>query len=297
MRKPMLIQEQTQELSQEEHLPEFNYHMLRYALDVFKKNTAQLMPDEYDSVYYKAKKSFDLESLVIESPEAEGVIIPAQQIEESFSAVASRYESHADLIQDLKTNALDEVSLRQAIYRELLFDSIMQRVSANIKEVTEVDIQLFYEMHRERFDTPEMRLTRHILITINPEFDENTYQAALDKIIDIADKLNGRSNRFHAFAKRFSECPTAMEGGKLGNVVKGQLYPELDSELFNLEENEISQIVETEMGFHLLLCEKIRPEKKVQLSKVSERIRLILEQRNQRNYQKKWFSELKSQLD
>ena len=292
MTKQTLLLEQKKQLSQEELAPEFNYHMLRYALDLFKKNIAQLTPDEYESVFNKAKKSFDLESLVITSRDAEGVIISAQQVEDSFSSVASRYESQVDLVQDLKNNALDEASLRKALHRELLFDSIMQRVSEKIPEVTDVDIQLFYQMHRDRFDTPEQRLARHILITINPEYPENTHQAALAKIADIADKLQGRSNRFQGFAKRYSECPTAMEGGKLGDVVRGQLYPELDAELFKMAENEISPIVETEMGFHLVMCEKIKPTRSVPLSKVTEKIRIILEQRNRHNYQKNWLSEL-----
>lgn len=293
MTKQTLLPEQKQQLNQEALAPEFNYHMLRYALDLFKKNIAQLTPDEYNSVFNKAKHSFELESLVITSTEAEGVIISTQQVEDSFLSVASRYESQVDLVQDLENNALDEASLRKALYRELLFDSIMQRVSAEMPEVKDVDIQLFYEMQRNRFDTPEKRLARHILITINPEYPENTHQAALDRIADIADKLQGRSNRFQGFAKRYSECPTAMEGGKLGDVVRGQLYPELDAELFKMSENEISPIVETEMGFHLVMCEKIRPARSVPLSKVTEKIRIILEQRNRHSYQKNWLSELK----
>ncbi len=286
-----MIAMRKQELKQE--IPsEFNYHILRYALELLGKNIIQLSADEYESLFRKAKKSFELESLVISSPEAEGVIISSQQIDESFLSVASRYESRVDLVHDLENNSLDEEILRKALYRELLFDSIMQRVSAKIPEVTEVDIQLFYEMHRDRFDTPEKRLVRHILITVNPEFKENTHQASLDKIVEIADKLNGRTNRFEGFAKRYSECPTAMEGGKLGDVVRGQLYPELDAELFTMAENEISQIVETEMGFHLMMCEKIRPGKSVQFSKVSSKILNILENRNQHNFQKNWLNDL-----
>ncbi len=71
-----------------EENPEFNYHLLRTALDGFSKNLGQLDPTEYKQVYRKASKSFDLESLVLASPEAKGVIIPEQQLDQSVAEVA-----------------------------------------------------------------------------------------------------------------------------------------------------------------------------------------------------------------
>ncbi len=292
MGKKNSLGEQNQVLIQEELPPEFNYHMLRYALKTYEKNIQTLTSDEYDLIFNKAKKSFDLENLIINSSTSNGIIISSQKIDDAFSAIASQYESRVDLVLDLQNNLLDEESLRKALYRELLFDSIMQRVSEKIPEITDMDIQLFYEMHRERFNKPEKRLVYHILITINPEFVENTHQASLDKIIDLEEKLNGKPHRFKSFARRFSECPTAMEGGRLGDVVQGQLYPELDAELFKMRENEISQIIKTEMGFHLMMCEKIMLKKKVPLSRVTSRIRSILEERHQHNHQKTWLNEL-----
>ena len=108
----------------------------------------------------------------------------------------------------------------------------------------------------------------------------------------LAEKLSGRTNRFADFARRHSECPTAMEGGKLGEVKQGQLYPELDRALFQMAEGEISPIIETGIGFHILLCERIKPGKPIPLSKVEARIREILEQNRRRNCQKAWIARL-----
>lgn len=275
---------------------EFNYHLLRNALNDFSKNIAQLNDDEYKRVFHKAGKSFELESLVMASPEAEGIVISPVQLDQAVAEVASRYDETEFFVQDLENNGLDEASLRKALYRELLFDSVMQRVSANSLVVNDIDVHLFYEMHRERFETPELRTARHILITVNPDYPENTEEAALERMQQLVEKLNGRSNRFKQFSKQYSECPTAMEGGKLGEVQRGQLYPELDSILFKMEENQISPIVQSEMGFHVLFCEKIKPSKKIPLSKVKQRIHDSLQERHQRNCQKHWITDLKKKL-
>ncbi|MCG8080043.1 MAG: nitrogen fixation protein NifM, partial [Candidatus Thiodiazotropha taylori] len=169
-------------------------------------------------------------------------------------------------------------------------------VASRGADINDLDIQLFYEMHHDRFQTPETRIARHILITINPDFPENTRSAAYSRMEKVIEKLAGRVNRFDQFAKRYSECPTAMEGGKLGEISRGQLYEALDAELFNMQLDEISPIVESDMGLHILYCEKIKPAKRVPLSKAAPRIREILTERQRRNCQKSWLNSLQAKL-
>lgn len=272
--------------------PGFNYHLLRSALETYKKNTASLAPAEQRVVAEKAKKTFDLESLVIATPEASDVLIAQSQIDASLAEISSRYESEEAFIQDLNDNGLDEESLKYALHRELIFDATLQRVASNSPEVSDIDVHLFYEMNHDRFEEPEQRTVSHILITINEDYAENRREAALERIEEIRKKLGTRHNRFADFAKRNSECPTAMDGGKMGVVKRGQLYAELDAALFSMEENQISDVIESELGFHLLLCEKIKPGKRIPLTRVADRIRDTLIARRQRNCQKAWITSL-----
>lgn len=273
-------------------LPEFNYHLLRNALNTFGKNLQQLKPEEYEQVIHSANKSFELESRVLETGEASQLVVTIEQIDDALEQIVLRYSSVKDFRQDMQDNGLDEKILRTALFRELTFDGVMQLVASRAVDISDLDIRLFYEMHHDRFQQAETRTARHILITVNPDFTENTNEAALNRITVISQKLGNRSNRFDKFARRYSECPTAMEGGKLGEVQSGQLYPELDSLLFSMDEDEISQAVESEMGFHILWCEKVKPSKRVPLSLAEDRIREILTQRRDRNCQKSWLKKI-----
>jgi peptidyl-prolyl cis-trans isomerase C len=275
-------------------LPGFNYHLLRNALNTFGKNLQQLEPEEYKRVIQSATKSFALESRVLETPEASSLLVTPEQLDDALQQIVSRYSSAKDFAQDMKRNGLDETALRAALLRELTFDGVMQIVASKAAHVTDLDIRLFYEMHHDRFEQAETRSARHILITVNPDFAENTSEAALERITEIGQKLGNRSNRFGKFASRYSECPTAMDGGKLGEVQTGQLFPELDSLLFSMNQDDISQPVESEMGFHILWCEKIKPSKRVPLSLAQDRIRETLTQRGHRNCQKNWINELRA---
>ncbi len=286
---------------------EFNYHLLRHALEKFQKNPGQLEAGAYQQTLQKAQESFDLESLVLNAPEAGKVVIPDQQIDQAVQEVAARYEDNETFTQDLQSNGLNRKGLRRALHRELRFDGVMQKVAASAAQVNEIDVRLFYEMHRERFEASELRMARHILITVNPDFPENKRDVALKRIKKVAKQVaqkleqtgqSGKKNTgdlFAKFATQYSECPTAMQEGKLGEVKQGQLYPELDQHLFQMAEGEISTILESELGFHLLLCEQIKPGKKISPEQAEPTIRKILQQRQQRNCQKAFLNRLKQE--
>lgn len=280
-------------VEKQQHTPEFSYHLLRNALNDYGKNLPQLESDEYGKVYQKATQSYELESLVIAAPETEDIVIPDEQLSWSVANIAARYDSREEYLHDLESNGLDETGLRHSLYRELLFDAVMQLIASSSPAVTDAEVQHYYATHPEASEQPELRMARHILITVNTEFAENTKQAALARMEKVAEKLNGKPDAFAELAQSNSECPTAMEEGKLGELKQGQLYPELDRALFSMQEGEVSQIIESEMGFHILLCEKIRAGKHISFAEAEPKIRSSLEERSRRGRQKEWLAGLR----
>lgn len=276
-------------------IPEYAYHLLRGALQHFQKSIPELSDSQYQEARAVADKTFSLESRVLSTAEARDIIIPDAKLDAAIQEVAARYENQQAFVQDLKNNHLNEDILRNALYRELLFNAVMERAAANMPDISELDIKLFYQLHKDRFSKPEQRKAKHILITINPEFAENEQSAAYERIAAIQAKLQKSPSRFEALARKCSECPTAMEGGKLGEVVRGTLFPELDAELFKMKEGEVSGIIETEMGFHILVCEKIIKSVTLPLSRAKEQIEYLLKQRQKKTCQKKWLAKLLEQ--
>lgn len=274
-------------------VPGYRYHLLRGALERFARNVAQLDTRELGEARRLADRTWDLESLVLASAEAREVCIPPGQVDVAFMEVQSRYPDQDALQADLETNGLNEQLLREALWRELVFDSVMQRIAARRPSVSQLDARLFYEIHAERFAVPERRQARQILITVNADFEENSLTASRTRIEQLAWKLRDHPNRFADLASRYSECPSALEGGRLGTIVRGQLYPQLDSALFALEEGAVSDVIESDLGLHLLLCEKVLPARNVPFSKAESRIRDHLDERNRRNCQKAWLKRLR----
>jgi peptidyl-prolyl cis-trans isomerase C len=273
--------------------PVYRYHLLRAALEVGLPSLAALDDGHMARVRARADKSFELESLVLGTPEAAGVLLPAQRIEEAMDELRGRYPDAAAFLADLAGNGLDDAVLAEALGRELIFDAVMQQAASRRPSVTEIDERLFFELHKDRFTRPERRTARHILITVNDAFEENRREVSRDRIERLAARLDGRANRFPSLARQHSECPTAMEDGRLGTLPRGKLLPELDGVLFSLPEGGISPPVESEMGFHLLWCEKVHRGRTLPFSVARPRIRQLLEERAGRNCQKAFIAALK----
>ncbi|GAB4357499.1 MAG: peptidylprolyl isomerase [Methylohalobius crimeensis] len=268
------------------------YHRLRAAMAQFGAPPEALDSQQRAAVERVARNAHTLESRVLSSPEARDVVIPRAVLNRSLETVVSRYENEEAMETDLRRNGLSREVFKQALQRELKVEAILDRIKSRAVKVDEVEVRLFYHLHYQRFFRPETRTARHLLITVNDDFPENQREAALARIERIAEGLRRKPRRFGEQAAKHSECPTALQEGLLGRVPKGQLYPELDEVLFQLKEGEISKIIESSIGFHLLLCEQVHPAGQVPFEEVKARIREQLQQRRARICVRNWLAAL-----
>jgi peptidyl-prolyl cis-trans isomerase C len=271
----------------------YRYHRLRAASERFQARVASLDAAQCLEVERLAEQTWTLESLVLSTDEARDTLIPERRLDEALAEARRRYPDEGTFLEDLALNGLDVAVLRQALQRELIFDAVMTRVGTHADPVSEDEVRLFHAEHRDRFATPERRHARHILITINADYVENSREAARARIERLAAELQVHPESFGQLARCHSECPTAMEDGRLGDLSPGRLYPALDAALFGLDEGQVSGVLESEIGFHLLWCERIEPARTIDFEQARPRIRAFLESRRRHDCQKAWIAQLR----
>jgi len=272
---------------------EQNYYVLRVALNRFGKVPHELAAIQLEQVFFQASRECELEQLVLNSVEAQDVHIPESALCDAVKQIKNNYPNRESYISDLKHNGLSEPVYEQAVGRELKVKLILDGVALHAAAISELDCRLFYTSHREKFRRSEARTVRHILITLNEDYAENSRQAALDKMIAIRERVKEKPRCFAEQAMKYSECPTALYGGLLGKLSKGKLYPELEAKLFSMHAGEISGVVETELGFHLLYCEQIHLAGTVLFEEAKRQIREQLAKHRKRVWQKSWLWGLK----
>jgi nitrogen fixation protein NifM len=268
------------------------YLELKAAQNLFGKAPTALAANEREHVRKMATKQFGLEARVLAAPEARDAMVPPASLAAAMEEIHKRYADEADFHADLQHNGLDEAGFMNALGRELLVEAILEKVGTRAALVSDIDVELYYQYHPDQFRRPETRRARHILVTLNDDLPDNTRPAAQSRIEAIAARLARDPKRFEEQAMKHSECPTALQGGLLGEVPRGQLYPELDAALFEMHEGGVSKILESPMGLHLLRCETITPAAVLTLKEARGPIRTLLEQRRKRACQGAWVKQL-----
>jgi len=268
------------------------YLALKAAQKIYGKAPAALQPEESERVQTMAQKQHQLETRILATPEARDAMVPASTLELAMQEIRGRYQSEEEFIDDMARNGLDETGFATALEREMKVEAILEKVGTRAESVSDMDVELYYQYHPEQFRRPETRLARHILITINDTIAENQRDAAHKRISEIAARLAKEPQRFEEQALKHSECPTALDGGKLGDLPRGKLFPELEAALFQLKAGEVSGVLESELGFHVLCCDTITEENVLGYDQAKPHIRKLLEQKRKRVCQQAWVKQL-----
>ena len=268
------------------------YLALKAAQKLYGKAPSELPSDEMERVQAMAHKQSVLEARVLASPEARDAMVPPASVQTAVQEIRRRYADEEEFHADLASNGLDEAGLTAALQRELMVEAILEKIGTRAEKVNDADVARYYEEHPEQFRRPEMRHARHILITINEEYAENSREQARKRIEAIAADLLKEPGHFEELALKHSECPTALEGGKLGDLPAGKLFPQLDEVLFKLKPGEISGVLESEIGFHLLRCDVITEARTLDLAQARPKIRKALGGKRKRDVQQAWLKQI-----
>lgn len=268
------------------------YLALKAAHKLYGKAPSLLQPAELAQVRSLAQHQHQLEARVLVATEARDAVVPSASLDAAMSEIRSRYPDYDEFIEDLAKNGLDEAGFAAAMERELKVEAILEKVGTRAVKVSDVDVELYYLYHPDQFRRPETRTARHILLTINEDYAENSRAKSLERISAITARLVKEPARFEEQALKHSECPTALQGGTLGDLPRGKLYPELDEVLFGMAVKGISGIVESPLGFHILRCDAITEASVLSREQAHGHIRKLLEQKRRRVCQKAWIKQL-----
>ncbi|MCD6570766.1 MAG: peptidylprolyl isomerase, partial [Deltaproteobacteria bacterium] len=173
-----------------------------------------------------------------------------------------------------------DVNLRITYFIDQMLAKELEEDVTNNIEVTDKEIARYYDEHKDKFTTQPRVKARHILVKTKNEAE------------DVLKRIKSGED-FAALAKKISKCPSAKKGGDLGWISKGRMYPAFEKAAFALNPGDISGVVKTSSGYHIIKIENKRPAKTKDLDKVKGSIerRLIKDKRE------KILKELNSEIE
>lgn len=141
--------------------------------------------------------------------------------------------------------------VKERIRKGLGYQKIVEAQFEGKINVTEEDIKKFYAENKKRFETPEQVKASHILIKTEPK-DSNDVKAEAKQKAELLLKQIRNGADFAELAKATGGYPSAPKGGDLGFFGRGQMVPSFDKTAFKLEVGQVSDVVETKFGYHII---------------------------------------------
>jgi peptidyl-prolyl cis-trans isomerase D len=173
-----------------------------------------------------------------------------------------------DEIKDYYKTKAYEFKLPEQVnieYIEFKYNDYINKI-----EIGEDEIEFYYNTHIDEFEHPESIRARHILFD-----DEDIAKDVLEKLKNGAD--------FSELAKEYSKGPTKDTGGDLGYFERGKMVPEFEDIAFALEVGEISEIVKTQFGYHIIKLEDRKEPYTEKFDEVKEKIKSKLLEESAKN--------------
>jgi peptidyl-prolyl cis-trans isomerase C len=176
---------------------------------------------------------------------AESALVQAGGIIERQEEAARRLA-----IRELLSLRASELGIDCTGDLDAAIDQMLER-EVRIPEVDETACQRYFEANPERFRTPVTADARHILIKAAPDDPEQRARAE-KQAGGLLEELRVEPDRFGELAARHSACPSAMNGGYLGAIGRGQTVPEFEAVVLRLAPGLAERPVETRYGFHVV---------------------------------------------
>lgn len=264
------------------------YLELKLSWELFQKGPEMLSEPEFAKLEKIAARQSAIEQQILASPEAASVFVPGPTLAKRIEEIRARYQSDDDFVKDMAHIGLTEEGLKRTVELDLRMEALLEKVASTVPPVSSVDAEIYYRLHPEAFTQPESRRLRHILITFNNSKEKAKAAAQLDSLRSTLEN----ATKFAAAALRYSQCPTAMNGGELGVVKRQQLYPQLEEAAFSLSEGKISGVLESPIGLHILHCDEISPSNSLSFPEVETKIIERLTEKRRNEVQRNWIKGL-----
>jgi len=199
------------------------------------------------------------------------------RVAEMGAEVEQQAGGRETLDQSLAARGMSYDQLQVTIKEMDLVRTLIERQITPTITVSDEEITAFYSENLKTFTTPAQVHARHIIFAAGENADADTIIAARTA----ADNARTRAlagEDFAELARELSEGPSAPEGGDLGFFTYQQMVPPFAEAAFALEVGEISEVVRTNFGFHVIKVEEKNPEVTLTLEESSDRIRVLLVQ-------------------
>ena len=250
--------------------------------------------DQRDRVYRGVLDDMIGYKLLVQEAKARKVAVPDADVEAQIAKIRSQFQTDAQFQQALASQKMTLEGVRDDARSEMSVEKLVEGEIAAKVAVQPEAINDFYQKNQDKFQQGPRVRASHILISIPQNADVTVKQQAKTKAEGILKDLKAGKD-FAAAAKENSQDPgSAPNGGDLGFFEQGQMVPQFDQVAFTLKPGQMSELVETQFGYHIIKVAEKQETRVVPLEEAKEKIEQYLTDQNRQAQTEAFVNTLKA---
>jgi peptidyl-prolyl cis-trans isomerase C len=250
-------------------------------------------PEKRDEVYRGVLEDLVAYRLLKQEVKQRQLAVSDTEVDARINAFKQQAGSEANFREMLRVQQITEAKLREDARTDLLVAKFLDQEVNQKVLVKPTDVATFYEKNPDRFQQGETLRASHILVVVPGGADEKT-RGALRARAEAALKAARAGQDFARLARQYSQDSSAQRGGDLGFFPRGQMVPAFDQAAFALAPGQVSDLVETEFGYHIIKATERRPARVVPFVEAAAQIQEFLEQEQRQEKGKALVDQLKA---
>ena len=233
------------------------------------------------------------EKLQVQEAKKNGLEVSEESINKALDDIKKNNEISDQQFEAMLQNEGRSIeAYRKVIRDQILVARIVGINTAKNSVVTKKQIKKYYSQHQKDYWEPPKVKARHILFIVEKDASKKYIELKKSIANKILHQIRAGTD-FAELARKYSEDVTARLGGDVGVIKQGMMVPEFEEAAFRLKAGEVSDVVTTKYGFHIIKSDEIFPGYSVPLNQVKEEIRNLLRFQNKQKVYQKWIKELK----
>jgi len=237
----------------------------------FEEKGRQISDAQLSEIHDEVLDRMVRRELLYNACKKDGVTVEQSEVDANYQMIRARYPNDDDFKKMLAGLHLSEELIKKDIGREMAIKKYIDKKFVKNTTVSDEESKAYYEKTKENFRQPESLHASHILIKVDEGASEEAKAAAKKKIEEIRKQIEDGAD-FAEMAKKNSEGPSSTKGGDLGFFRRGQMVKPFEDAAFALKPGEVSDIVLTRFGYHIIKLQEKNEESVVAFDMIKDRI-------------------------
>lgn len=234
------------------------------------------------------------EKLLTQQAKKIGITVPEKSVQDALDNIKlknSLTDEQLDEMLQKENSSLERY--KQTIRDQILVSKVRNYEVLSRINIPEGEVKKYYRVHQKEFWTPAKVHARHILFILDEKLTPEEVEIKRQKAENIHKQIKSGKD-FEELAKLYSEDLSGSSGGDLGVLERGKMVAEFEEAVFSLKDGEISDVVKTPYGLHIIKADKVFPGNTIPYSDVKEKIKGFLAAEKGQDFYEKWIKELKA---